>query len=73
MAFKRGVGLWFPSNRVVCGLEQLNLRPGFSGGWFLVSSEMAGHSTRQHGSQRGGQGSVGLAVHSLLILECLEQ
>lgn len=38
-----------------------------------MSSEMAGHSTRQRGSQRGGQGSVGLAVHSLLILECLEQ
>lgn len=57
---------------MVCGLEQLNLQP-ISGGWFLASSEMAGHSARQQGSQRGSQGSVGLAVHSLLTSQCLGQ
>lgn len=36
MAFGRGVGLWFSSSRVLCGLEQLNLEPGFSGGLILA-------------------------------------
>lgn len=29
---------------MVCGLEQLNLKPGFSGGLILVSSKAAGYS-----------------------------
>lgn len=33
-----------------------------------MSSETAGHSTRRQGSRRGGQGSMGLSVHSLLML-----
>lgn len=38
-----------------------------------MSSELTGHSARQQGSRRGGQGSVGLAVRSLLTPQCLEQ
>lgn len=29
---------------MVCGLEQLNLKPGFAGGLILVSSKAAGYS-----------------------------
>lgn len=45
---------------MVCGLEQLNLKPGFSGGRFFVSSEMTGHSARQQGSRERQEGLHGV-------------
>ena len=70
MAFERGLVCGFPRTRVVCGLEQLNLRPSFS--HFLLSSKLAGHSIRRQGSQRAGQGSGRLALRAPLTPECLE-